>query len=176
MRTRLIIALVVLNALAAAASPAQARAADPIIARDTMIQSIWALGGDLVYHRREFGKPLPARVWMARYRGRLHVARGIPRGAGGADMGRDAKGRKVFIFAVTRSEGGAVVSRKWFVYDLARNRSRALGGLPRTKCIVGVIGLWRDSVAYTTECKGDESPSVFLRKGKRTKRLPTVVG
>jgi hypothetical protein len=176
MRARLAIVLVAGIALAAVPAPAPARAADPIIARDTMIQAIWPLGGDLVYLRGEYGKPLPKRRWMARFRGRLHVARGIPRRAGaGGDIGRDAKGRKVFPFSVDHSKGGVVVSRKWFLYDLARNRTRPLGGLP-TKCLVGVIGLSRDSIAYTKQCKGDEYPTVFLRKGKRTQQIPTDPG
>src|SRR3954453_21082459 len=133
MLARLAIALVAGSVLAAA--PAPALAADQVVAHDTMIQSIWPLDGDLVYVRREYGKPLPERVWMARFRGHLHPARGIPREAGAGDIGRDAKGRKVFTFAVTRVEGGVPVSVKWFVYDLARIRTRPLRGLP-TECVV----------------------------------------
>jgi hypothetical protein len=40
---------------------------------------------------------------MARFRGHLHRARGIPRHAGVGDIGRDAKGRKVLTFALVCS-------------------------------------------------------------------------
>jgi hypothetical protein len=178
MLARLATALVAGSLLAAVSSPAPAHAADPIIAHDTMIQYIWALDGDLVYVRREFGKPLPERVWMARFRGRLHRARGIPRGAGVGDIGRDAKGRKVLTFAVFRYKDGNFVSAKWFLYDLARNRARPLRGLP-TKCAVGWVSVWRNSMAYTAQCKGDQDSAVYVRQGKRTRRLapdPTAGG
>jgi hypothetical protein len=172
---RLAIALVAGSVLAAAPAPAPARAADRIVARDTLIQYIWPLDGDLVYARGEYGKPVPKRVWMARYEGHLHQARGIPREVASGDIGRDAKGRKVFTFRVGRFEGGALASVKWFVYDLARNRARPLRGLP-TKCVVLWVSLWRDSMAYTTECKGDPYPALFLRQGKRTRRVGSDPG
>jgi hypothetical protein len=175
MLARLAIALVAGCVLAAMSSPAPAHAADRIVAHDTLIQYIWPLDGDLVYVRREYGKPLPTRVWMARFQGHLHPASGIPRQAGAGDIGRDAKGRKVFTFAVTRSEGGSLVSAKWFVYDLARNRTRSLRGLP-TKCVVGWVSVWRDSMAYTAQCKGDSIPALFLRQGKHTRRLRSDPG
>jgi hypothetical protein len=81
MARRLVSALVAAGVLAAVPSPAPARAADRIVVRDTLIEYIWALGGDLVYVRREFRKPLPKRSWMVRFRGHLRRARGIPRRA-----------------------------------------------------------------------------------------------
>jgi hypothetical protein len=170
MGVRFAIVLVLVSAFAALSAPAQARAADPIIARDTLIQSIWPLDGDLVYYRSV--QPLPERVWMARFRGRLHVARGIPPEAGAGDLGRDAKGRKVFTFAVTSSEGDAP---KWFVYDLARNNTRSLGGLP-ANCRVSWVSLWRGSMAYEALCEGEQSSALFLRKGRRTRRLESSLG
>jgi hypothetical protein len=172
MLARLAIALVAVGVLAAASSPAPAGAADPIVARDTLIRDIWPLDGDLVYWRFEPRKPLPKRVWMARFRGHVHRARGIPRRAIEGDIGRDAKGRKVFTFATVRRVverwGAYDVPAKWFVYDLARNRTRRLGGLP-AKCVVHWVSVWRDSRAYTTQCKDDWS--TFLRQGKRTRRI-----
>ena len=169
MLARLAIALVAGFALAAASSPASARAADPIIARDTLIQSIWPLDGDLVYYRSV--QPLPERVWMARFRGRLHVARGVPPEAGAGDIGRDAKGRKVFTFAVRSAGGGP----EWFVYDLRSNSTRPLSGLP-SDCAVDWVSLWRGSMAYEALCEGDQSSALFLRTGKRTRRLESSLG
>jgi hypothetical protein len=176
MLARIAIALVAVGVLAAVASPAPARAADPIVARDTLIQDIWPLDGDLVYQRWAYRKPLPKRLWMARFRGHLHRARGIPRRASEGDIGRDAKGRKVFTFGVLRySARGALVSAKWFVYDLARNRTRPLRGLP-AKCVVHWVSVWRDSMAYAAACKGDPWRTLFVRQGKRTRRLGSDPG
>jgi hypothetical protein len=171
MRARFAIVLVLVSAFAALSAPAQARAADPIIARDTLIQSIWPLDGDLVYVRGDFAKPLPEHVWMARFRGRLHVARGIPPEAGAGDIGRDAKGRKVFTFAV-RSAGGGL---EWFAYDLRSNSTRPLSGLP-SDCAVDWVSLWRGSMAYTGQCKGDKYSTVYVRKGKQTLRVQSSPG
>src|SRR3954471_17150795 len=86
-------------------SPAHAR--DRVIAHDTTIQSIYALGGDLVYDRSG------ERAWMRWVGGKLTPATGIPTTASGGAIGRDAKGRTVLTFAA---------SGKWFVYDLASDR------------------------------------------------------
>src|SRR5437868_14546008 len=102
MRLRLVLALVALTAVTA--PPAHARAADSVIAHDTQIQSIWALGADVVYHRG--GNPVPERAWMARYRGHLRRAHGIPQTAGSGALGLDAKGRKVFTFVVSQTKNG----------------------------------------------------------------------
>ena len=173
MLARLAIALVAGSVLVAA--PAPAGAADPIVARDTLIQRVWPLDGDLVYRRLADRNPRPKRVWMARFRGRLHRARGIPRRATSGDIGRDANGRKVFTFAAVRHEGYYVVSAKWFVYDLARNRTGPLRGLP-TNCVVHWASVWRHSMAYTAECNGDTYPTLYLRQGKRTRRLRSAAG
>src|SRR3954451_23047142 len=79
--------------LLALSSPAEARAADQVVAHDTMISSIYALDGDLVYYRRGPKTTLPQRVWMRRVGGKLHRVTAIPRRAYGGDIGRDAKGR-----------------------------------------------------------------------------------
>jgi hypothetical protein len=150
-----------------ASAPAQARGPDTVIARDTMIDSIWALNGDLVYQRR--GSTTPERAWMARYHGHLRRARGIPRAAGGVGMGRDAKGRKVFIFAT--NESGSPGSTKWFLYYLARNRSGRLG-TPATSCPIDWLSMWRDSTAYTTSCKDPAKNELVLKRGRHTQRFP----
>src|SRR4051794_6259870 len=93
-------------------SPAQAR--DRVIAHDATIRSIYALGGDLVYSRGADG------AWMRWVGGKLTKASGIPRDGGASAIGRDAKGRTVLTFAL---------SGKWYVYDLASDRARPLGGL-----------------------------------------------
>jgi hypothetical protein len=169
---RLAIAVVAVCTLTAVSSPAPARAADAIVAHDTLVQNVWPLGGDLVYRRLEHGKPIPKREWMARFRGHLRPARGIPSGAGSGDIGRDAKGRKVFTFALGGANGA---SPKWFVYSLASNRSRPLHGLP-TNCPVAWVAVWRTDMAYTAQCKGDSHPALFLRHGKRTRLVQSDPG
>src|SRR4051812_33881359 len=171
MRFRLAIVPAVIALAAALSPPAQARAADEVVAHDTLIRSIYPLDGDFVYSR-----PLlltreehPPRVWMASFGGRLHPARGIPPEAYAGDIGRDRKGRKVFTFAVERQKGGAF-SSKWFVYDLASNRTRRLDGLPRD-CFVGWAALWRGRMAYTARCKTRARTGLFVRQGKHRQRL-----
>lgn len=179
MLARLAIAMVAAGVLAAVSSPAPARAADPIVARDTLIQSIWPLGGDFLYRRLEYGKPLPKRAWMARFRGHVHRARGIPPRAIEGDIGRDAKGRKVFTFAsvdrVVASWGVHFEPAKWFVYDLARHRTRPLRGLP-ANCVPLWASVWRDSIAYMSACDNGSSRTMFVRQGKRTRRLGPAPG
>src|SRR3954454_4763962 len=70
MRWRLAILLVAIGFVAPVSAPVEARAADPVVARDTAIHRMWALDGDLVYGRAERGAT-PKRPWMARFRGRL---------------------------------------------------------------------------------------------------------
>ena len=168
MRLRLAIVL-----LAAASAPGYAHAADPVVVHDTSIRAIYPLGGDLVYLRA--GRTLPQRVWMARFRGDLRRARGIPRRALSGDIGRDARGRKVFTFAVTHVKSGSYVSTKWFAYDLAHDRTRPLHGLPAT-CIVSYAAVWRGSMAYTASCKSAARSGVFVRQGERTRRVSSDPG
>jgi hypothetical protein len=170
---RLTIGLVAAAVLAALLAPTPARAADRIVAHDTLIQYVWPLDGDLVYVRGQVGKPLPKRVWMARYKSHLREATGIPREAFGGSIGLDAKGRKVFVFTVARSGGDGV---DWFLYDLASNRSRPLTGLPTDPCFAGVLGVWRDTLAYETRCQNEPYPTAFLRQRSRTRRLGGVPG
>jgi hypothetical protein len=167
MRARLVIGLVA-TSLLAAASPAHA--ADPILAHDTKISSISPLGGDLVYRRDV--RPVPKRVWMALFHGRLRHARGIPdkRTIFSGDIGLDAKGRKVFTFGSWHQKNGVILSTKWFAYDLASNRTRPLGGLP-AKCVVGWAAVWRGSMAYTAGCKSDSKSGLFVKQGKSTRRV-----
>src|SRR3954469_16448090 len=98
MRLRLVLVLATAILAALGSSPAQARAADRVIAHDTKIFRIFPLDGDLVYFRDL--RPTPKRVWMARFHGHLRPARGIPskRTVFHGDIGLDAKGRKVFTF------------------------------------------------------------------------------
>jgi hypothetical protein len=168
MHLRFAIALVAAGLLAPASAPWEARAADPVVAHDTLIRSIYPLDGDLVYFRA--GSSLPQRVWMARVRGHLRRARGIPQRAVPGDIGRDGKGRKVFTFAVERRKKFTVVSSKWFVYDLVHDRTRPVHGLP-ANCVVGWLSVWRGSMAYTAGCKSAASSGLFVRQGKRTRRV-----
>jgi hypothetical protein len=171
-RARLAIVLVAAGLAAAVSAPAQARPADPVLAHDTLIRAIYPLDGDLVYLRA--ARPLPHRVWMARFQGHLRRAHGIPRRALAGDIGRDAKGRKVFTFAVARKNGFDVAT-KWFAYDLAHDRTRPLHGLP-ADCIVEWAAVWRGDTAYTAACKDAASSGVFVRQGKRARRVSADPG
>ena len=171
MLARVAIVLVAAGLLAAAPAPAPARAADRVVARDTLISYVWPLDGDFVYDRFQFRKPLPKRVWMASFGGHLHPARGIPRRAWTGDIGIDARGRKMFTFAIPRHERGKPDTGRWFAYDLARNRTRPLRGLPKD-CAVLWVSLWRRDMAYEAACGDDPSDAaVFLRRGKRTREV-----
>jgi hypothetical protein len=169
MRLRVGIGLATAILAALGSSPAQARAADRVVAHDTSIASIYPLGGDLVYAR--FAQKVHKRLWMARYHGHLRPARGIPnkRTVFAGDIGLDANGRKVFTFVVThRNKLGTTVSTKWFVYDLARNRTRSLKGLP-SGCLSYWVAVWRDSIAYTAGCKSPAKSGLFVKRGKHTR-------
>jgi hypothetical protein len=170
---RLATVLVAAGLVAAVSAPREARAADPIVAHDTLIRAIYPLDGDLVYFRA--GRTLPQHVWMARFRGHLRRARGIPRRALAGDIGRDERGRKVFTFAVARRRNHSFVSTKWFAYDLAHDRTRPLHGLPAT-CIVTWAAVWRGSLAYTAGCKSAASSGLLVRQGKRTRRVSSDPG
>jgi hypothetical protein len=149
--------------------PAQARAADTIVAHDTLITAVYALDGDVVYYRRTRAK-LPSRAWMRWSGGKLSRARAIPRRAWPGAIGRDAKGRKVFTFAMVRLKSGVLVSEKWFVYDIKRDRARRLHGLPRG-CVTNWVSLWRHSMAYSAACKKGANSGVFVRQRGRTQKI-----
>src|SRR4051794_10353510 len=155
--------------------PTEARAADQVVAHDTMIRLIYALDGDLVYYRLGPKATLPKRVWMRRVGGKLHRVTAIPRRAYGGDIGRDANGRKVLTFQVQTRKAGAIVAAKWFVYDLARDRARRVRGLPKG-CVVGWYAVWRDSAAYTAGCKNEKNNGVFVQQGKRTRKITSDTG
>src|SRR4051812_44691724 len=167
LRVASLLAIAILAGLGSAS--AQARAADRIVAHDTLIGYVWALDGDLVYLR--YGNPDPKRKWMARFHGHLRPARGIPnrRTIFGGELGLDAKGRKVFTFsAVHHNKIGTAVSAKWFVYDLAGNRTRPLKG-PPAGCLSYWVAQWRDSIAYTVACKSPAKSGLFVKQGRHTR-------
>lgn len=148
--------------------PAQADAPDRVIAHDTNIRAVFALGGDLVYFRR--GTKLPSRVWMRLVGGKLRRAQAIPRSAYAGAVGRDVKGRKVLTFAVVRRKGGTILSEKWFIYDLARDRARPVRGLP-AGCVADWVSVWRRSMAYSASCERPAKSGVFVRQGTRTQKI-----
>jgi hypothetical protein len=169
MRVPLAIALVGASLVAVGSSPAQAHAADVVVAHDTQIRYIWPLDGDLLYWR--MGKTVPKRAWMARVNGHRRRVHAIPRGAAGGGLGLDAHGRKVFTFATTkRDKHGYLVSAKWFVYYLARDRSRQLS-LPVTSCPIDWLSIWQDTAAYTTSCRDPAKNALFLRQASVTRRI-----
>src|SRR3954469_16090342 len=99
MRLRSAIALAAIALAAVTSAAREARAADPVVARDTDVYKLYALGGDLVYFRAEPGF-IPERAWMARFRGHLHRARGIPNPGDDrfslGELGLNRAGHKVF--------------------------------------------------------------------------------
>jgi hypothetical protein len=175
MRSRFAIVLAAIGLVAALPAAGEARAADQVVARDTLIRLVYPLDGDLVYRRILGGPKFPRRSWMASFSGRVHPARGIPPDAYAGGIGRDAEGRKVLPFNVPRRNGDALSSSKWFVYDLARNRARRLRGLP-LDCVVGSVALWRGRTAYEANCKTRARSGLFLRQGKRRQRLQEYAG
>ena len=72
MRLRSAIALAAIALAAVTSAAREARAADPVVARDTDVYKLYALDGDLVYLRAQ-----PERACMALAHGRLHRAREI---------------------------------------------------------------------------------------------------
>lgn len=171
---RLLIALVVAGLLATVPPPRDAQAhADAIVARDTLISRIFALGGAVVY-QRGFEKT-PKRAWMVSYDGHLREATGIPRGAGVGDVGRDARGRVVFTVGRLRDRSATTPIVDWFVYDPATNRARPLRGLP-SGCTVDRASLWRDSLAYERRCAREADSGVFVRQGTRTTKVAEDYG
>src|SRR3954471_18305071 len=162
MRFRFAIALAAIVLVALSSAPRDARAADRVVARDTYVYKLYALGGDLVYFRREPGG-IPERAWMALVDGHLQPARGIPNPGDKpfdfGELGWDRDGRKVFTFGV--GDGP-----EWFAYELARNRTSSLRGMPGG-CSVSWAAVWRRSMAYAAWCDEPEHSGVFVRRGKR---------
>jgi hypothetical protein len=164
MRARLAIALgAVALAAVAWAAPTEARAADPVVARDTLVYKLYALGGDLVYFRAF----IEDRAWMARFHGHLHRARGIPSPGNDpfrlGELGWSRDGHKVFTFGVgDRPE--------WFAYDLERNETSRLRGLP-SGCNVSWAAVWRRSMAYAALCDRPEDSGTFVRRRGHTQKV-----
>src|SRR3954470_17384176 len=101
-----------------------ARAADPIVAHDTVLSSLHAFRGTLVYKKRTGKK---TGVWMRRVGGKLRRAKRIPAGAVDVgEMGLDSKGRTVLHVATSASN---------YIYDVASDRRRPLKGLPSGRVV-----------------------------------------
>jgi hypothetical protein len=82
-----------------------------------------------------------------------------------------AQGGDLVYFRRGSSRG----SVKWFVYDLARNRSRRLS-TPATSCPIGWLSVWRHTMAYTTSCKDPSKNGLFLKRGGHTRQFPSDAG
>src|SRR5215210_4940951 len=137
-----------------------ARAADSVVAHDTVISSVHAFQGRLVYKKRT-GKNTG--VWIRRVGGKLRRATRIPNGAHDVgEMGLDSKGRTVLHVSVSRRKNGLLVSVRHYIYDVASDRRRLLKGLPSGRevrkngvvdlegCYVNFVSFWRSRLAYQT--------------------------
>src|SRR4051794_28308689 len=162
MRLRSAIALAAIALAAVTSAAREARAADPVVARDTDVYKLYALDGDLVYLRAQ-----PERAWMALAHGRLHRARGIPSPREQrielGELGWDRAGHKVFTFGVGPGP-------EWFAYDLARNRTSRLRGFPGG-CSVIWAALWRRSMAWAARCDKPEDSGVCVRRRGHTQKV-----
>ena len=158
-----------LLALLLTALPASASAADSVVTRDSGVTQVYTRGSAVVYHRSRAGKGLKKRPWMAVVSGKRRRLKRIPRNAAGGDLGRDRRGRLVFTYSKQFSEDGRV---RWWIYDVKRQRARRAKGLPiKKRCIVEGLSFARKRSAYSALCLEDEDTGVFLRTGKRKRRV-----
>lgn len=174
MRRRIALAALVLGTVAA---PATAAAQDTEVARDRYpIVNGQALGGKIVYQRAVPRKLRKHRsLYMRVVNGRRSPAH-LPRNAyqGLESIGRDRRGRVVLPFVrQTLTSDDYLVNPHWWLYDVARDRIRPLRGLPGGKCTPVNVAVWRNRIAYHTQCK--KKPGVFLRTGRHTRRVSRLV-
>jgi hypothetical protein len=178
-RTIFVAALCTLSLFAA-----QARAADPVVSNDTSLSSLQALNGMVVYKKQTGYKK---GVWMRLVNGKLRRATRIPNSVYSVDdLGLDKHGRTVLTFATVRRKHGVLVSTGWHIYDVARDRTRLLRGLPQGHetrkgkqvtfhgCLVGQVLLWRSRMAYDTSCSSVKRTGLWLKDGQKTRRINSL--
>jgi hypothetical protein len=149
---------------------ATAEAADPVLARDTLVGRVHQLGGVTLYQRlTNIHKPPPHRAWVRVVNGKSRIARHIPARPLPGRLGRDAKGRIVFTYATEKVKAGIIVSQRWMLYDVMRDSSRPVKGLPALKrCSVSFLTIWRTRMAYEADCKSPKQSGIFLKTGNKT--------
>jgi hypothetical protein len=136
----------------ALAAPAGA-ASDQLVVADPHVNSLYALRGTILYHSGSFRHGR----WMRVVGGVVSRARHVPVAAN-QTVGVDANGHVV----VTMQTFGKSRTR-WWSYDVARDRRRALT-VP-SRCGVSHVGIWR---ARTTFVCGGVHGQVLVRIGGRT--------
>ena len=161
--------------LMADASPARA-SADELVVRDSHIRSVYALDDTLVYRRFERRGKQRKWMWRRLVRGRVLPARGVPPGSRVGTIGRDRAGRVVLTMPVVERRKGGRLGYKWWIYDVARDRSRRLHGLRHGGCEPHSVSVWRNRLAYAASCKRRSNGGVFLREGDHTRRVANQDG
>lgn len=150
-------------------APATARAADQVVARETdsLIGRLFQLGGVTLY-QEEGPNPSVTRhavvpgLWTRVVQGKSRPARHIPPTVGVGDIGRDAKGRIVLTYYLEKTEPDRIPVRRWFIYDVMRDRSRPIKGLNRDEhCFIEIITIWRKRMVFQKTC-GDEGTGAGL--------------
>ncbi len=154
-------AVPVLAAMAAAPVGAQAE----VVARDARIDQVRALDGQVLYHRA--GDDAAYRRVID---GRPLAADGVPAGAVPSAIGRDAAGRVVVTMVATEVRDRRVVDRDWWVYDIRRDRARALA-VPDGESSPHAVAVWRKRLAYAASSTSKARSGVFLQEGGRTRRV-----
>jgi hypothetical protein len=169
--------VVVLAVLCAWTLPvASARAADPVVVKQSA-ETIGALNGNLVYERKVQGKFSCMRL----VDGKVSRAHGVPAPGCPTGLSLDRRGRVIAPFVRYRRKHGAIVSARWFVYDVKSDRVRPVTGLPSGMCpLDDRVAIWGRRMAYQVSCATKKRNGLWLKDGKKTQRIlatgRTVVG
>jgi hypothetical protein len=155
----------------AAGSVETASAATELVVRDSHVARVFVLGDSLVYMRAGPRGGRLRRAWMRKVGGRVSEAEGVPDQAWASAIGRDRAGRVVVTMVDTTYRGGWRVDADWWLYDVARDRSRRLRGLPDGRCAPSAVSVWRKRLAYAANYCPRGRSGLFLRVAGRTRRL-----
>ena len=127
-----------------------------VVVTDTDIEALAALDDTLLYGRRP--RPLvagQALSWVRVVGGRPYVANLGVGHVRVSSMGRDRQGRVVAV--VARPAVGEEQQAGWVLYDVARDRVRALRlRAPRRGCAIDGVGVWYRRLAYVEACARSE--------------------
>jgi hypothetical protein len=146
---------------------ANASAADPVIVNQSA-RAVSALNGDLIYLRKPQGKY----VCMRRVGGKVSRASRLPPVVGCSyAMALDGKGRVIVLFPRYRKHGNAVVSARWYVYDVKSDRVRPMNGLPGGMCPYDPVVTWRKRMAYAVSCGSKKRNGLWVKDGTKTQRI-----
>jgi hypothetical protein len=161
-------------------APATARAADQVVGRvdDTVVGRLFQLGGVTLYQEKGpnpyLSHPhheLVDAPWTRVVNGKSRPVRDIPPTVGVGDIGRDASGRVVLTYYVDETKPDGPLLRRWFIYDVLRDRSRPIRGLNRDGCGVAILTIWRKRMVYQKACPDDRTAGLFSKIGKKVERI-----